>query len=118
MFKKIKPTQIKSVFKAPQFPHCDPRILHAPEECEFCDMHPDWQILRQYWRIAFTGYEPEEKELPCPADHSRGENHKLWHGNVAQPEKAVPHNHLGGTNVSGCPGCEQEAKRSSGGCVK
>lgn len=92
MFKKIKPTKINSVFKSIQFPHCDPRILHAPEECEFCDMHPEWQMLRQYWGIAFTGYTPEEKELPCPADFARGDNHKLWYGNTAT--------------------------RSSGGCVK
>lgn len=85
MFKKVKPATIKSVFNRPQFPHCDPRILHAPNECEFCDMHPDWQELRIIWSIAFTGYEPEEKELPCPADYARGDNHKLWHGNVAKP---------------------------------
>ncbi len=93
MFKKISPTKIKPVFQTPQFPHCDPRILHAPEECEFCDMHPDWQVLRQYWGIAFTGYEPEGTELPDPATHARGDNINKWHGNIAQP------------------------KRSSGGCV-
>lgn len=38
-----------------QFPHCDQRILHAPGECQYCDMHPEWQELRQAWGIAFTG---------------------------------------------------------------
>jgi hypothetical protein len=83
VFKKVKPLLFSK--EAPQFPHCDPRILHAPGECEFCDMHREWQILRQYWGIAFTGYEPEGGELPCPADYTRGDAHKLWHGNRAKP---------------------------------
>jgi len=88
MFKKIIPNRLHhSVINVlgVQFPHCDPRILHAPGECEFCDMHKEWQYLRQMWGIAFTGYTPEEKELPCPADHARGDSHKLWGGNVAKP---------------------------------
>lgn len=82
MFKRVKP-RVRNLIS--QFPHCDPRILHAPEECEYCDAHPVWQELRQKWGIAFTGYEPEGKELPCPADHLRGDNHKKWDGNVAKP---------------------------------
>jgi hypothetical protein len=82
MFKKVTPVQVKA--GSVQFPHCDPRILHAPKECQFCDLNPGWQFLRQQWGIAFTGYQPEEKELPCPADHARGDNHTKWHGNVAQ----------------------------------
>lgn len=85
MFKKILP--IKPVFgsKAIQFPHCDPRILHAVGECGFCDKHPYWQAMRLAWGIAFTGYTPEGTELPCPADHARGDKHKEWNGNTAQP---------------------------------
>lgn len=63
-------------------PHCDPRILHAPGECEFCDTHPDWQALRQVWGIAFTGYEPGETELPCPAMYARPEMFERWGGNL------------------------------------
>lgn len=71
----------------PQFPHCDQRILHGPEEgCAFCNDFPEWQALRIAWGIAFTGWEPEGKELPCPADHARGDNHKLWPGNVVRSE--------------------------------
>jgi hypothetical protein len=81
MFKRVKPTKIESVFTTMQFPHCDQRILHAPGECEFCDCHPDWQELRQFWGIAYTGYEPEEKELPCPAEYARGEAVNYWPGN-------------------------------------
>lgn len=85
MFKKD--TIITNVHDViPEFPHCDQRILHAPGECEFCDIHSDWQALRWAWGIAFTGWEPEGTELPCPADHARGDGHKLWPGNRATAE--------------------------------
>ncbi len=64
-----------------RFPHCDQRILHAPEECEFCDRHPEWQELRMAWSIAFTGWTPDANELPCPADKARGPDHQKWPGN-------------------------------------
>ena len=81
-----------------QFPHCDARILHAPGECEYCDLHPEWQELRKVWGIAFTGHLPgpitaadvegqggsrsfgiswkvpamrPQVWLPCPADFAR-----------------------------------------------
>lgn len=104
MFKKIKPKHLNLNL---QFPHCDPRILHAPESCEYCDMHPEWQYLRQMWGIAFTGWEPDEKELPDPATHARGfANLNAWGGNKARLK--VIHNHLGGIHVSGCPACDEE----------
>jgi hypothetical protein len=83
VFKRAEPKP--SAVKIPQFPHCDSRILHAPDECVVCDGHPDWQALRRAWGIAFTGYTPDEehKELPCPADHARGNSHTQWSGNRA-----------------------------------
>ena len=85
MFKRTRPSKESSYIG--QFPHCDPRILHAPGECKFCDAHAEWQELRAKWGIAFTGYEPEGKELPCPADYARGDAHTKWMGNVAYPAK-------------------------------
>jgi hypothetical protein len=85
MFKKVKP--VKASYLIGQYPHCDQRILHAPGECEFCDKHPEWQSLRRGWGIAFTGYEPEEKELPDPATFARGDVINRWHGNIAQPKE-------------------------------
>jgi hypothetical protein len=82
MFKKTKPAVIST--NGVTFPHCDIRILHSPGECEHCDNHKDWQMLRQVWGIAFTGWTPDEKELPCPADHARGDVHTLWRGNQAR----------------------------------
>ena len=86
MFKKTK-VNIDVHSRIHQFPHCDPRILHAPGECEFCDRRSEWQALRVAWGIAFTGWEPEGNELPCPADYARGDTHKLWHGNQAKAAK-------------------------------
>ncbi len=63
------------------FPHCDPRVLHAPGECEFCDMRPEWQELRQSWGINFTGKNDPEK-VQCPAEKARGiDSINRWGGN-------------------------------------
>lgn len=83
MFKRVKPNKLVQSF-IEQFPHCDQRVLHAPGECEYCDKHLDWQALRLSWGIAFTNYEPEGDELPCPAMHARGDTVNRWHGNVAK----------------------------------
>jgi hypothetical protein len=85
MFKRIKTEKLDWSSILDRFPHCDPRILHAPGECEFCDQHREWQALRQAWGIAFTNYEPEEKELPCPANYARGDRCNYWHGNQPRP---------------------------------
>jgi len=72
-----------------RFPHCDQRILHAPTECSYCDAYPERQALRQAWGICFTGYEPDGKELPCPADFARpGGLCEQWSGNRARKEPA------------------------------
>lgn len=91
MFKRLEPKKVMNDLEhIGQFPHCDQRILHAPGECQHCDMHPLWQALRQAWGIAFTGYQPEGTELPCPADNARGDNHTKWYGNVARPAGICP----------------------------
>lgn len=86
MFRKETP----KLFEEPpikQFPHCDTRVLHAPGECIYCDKHKDWQFLRISWGIAFTGWEPEGRELPDPATHARGlANVNAWGGNKAKTE--------------------------------
>jgi hypothetical protein len=65
-----------------QYPHCDSRILHAPGECEFCDLHPKWQELRGGWGVAFTGHAPQGDEMACPADRARPAgsegDHRQW----------------------------------------
>lgn len=83
-----------------QFPHCDSFILHAPGECEYCDGHPDWQALRHFWGIAFTGHPAgndrmsDEPVLPCPADFTRPpgsrSDHRRWGGNTATAQRGDP----------------------------
>lgn len=67
------------------FPHCDARILHAPGECEYCDRHPKEQQDRIECGIAFTGHEPAEGQVSCPADVARPpdspSDHRHWAGN-------------------------------------
>jgi hypothetical protein len=70
----------------PQMPHCDQSVLHAPGECQFCDMHSDWQEYRIVARINFTGQSIEDC-APCPSEFFRsGEVRDRWPGNVAAPE--------------------------------
>jgi hypothetical protein len=75
------------------FPHCDQRVLHDRGVCEYCDRHPEWQALREAWGIAFTGHEPADGQLPCPADFNRppgaGNDHRRWAGNVATSAQPV-----------------------------
>jgi len=71
-----------------QYPHCDSRILHGPGECEFCDMYPSAQAIRQRDGIAFSGHKwSAAQPIPCPADVAvaNGErgDYNQWEGNVA-----------------------------------
>lgn len=66
MYKRLEPNkQAEEHIKGT--PHCNKYILHAPGECDFCDHFPLWQALRVMWGIAFTDYEPEGTEFPCPS---------------------------------------------------
>ncbi len=81
------------------FPHCDPRILHAPGECEYCDEYPEWQKLRTMWNIAFTGHSEDDTgqyrdvdgkptpKIPCPSEWARPlELIYRWGGNIPKPK--------------------------------
>ena len=68
-----------------QFPHCDSKVLHRKNECVYCDIHPEWQELREAWGIAFTGHsedtvkatdystgkEYDKTLIPCPSEWDR-----------------------------------------------
>lgn len=68
------------------FPHCDPRVLHKPGECTYCDKDAsDLQKIRKLWNINFTGHF-EEGLLPCPADEARPNGDcEVWPNN--RPDK-------------------------------
>lgn len=69
-------------------PHCDQTILHAPGTCEVCDRYPDWQKLRAYWQINFTG-EYDTDKAPCPSVYFREVGVRdRWPGN--RPWKEEP----------------------------
>ena len=73
-----------------KYPHCDQRVLHAPSKCIYCDLFPDMQLGRRMAGIAFSGEEPVDGQLPCPADVAvatgqRGD-YNQWYGNVATKE--------------------------------
>ena len=53
-----------------QYPHCDPQVLHEPKSCDYCDAHPDWQELRETWKINFTG-KNEPGKSQCPSERNR-----------------------------------------------
>lgn len=65
------------------FPHCDPRVLHAPGQCRICDEYaPKAQKDRVRRMINFTG-ESTRGLQPCPSDQARGVGGAhVWHGNT------------------------------------
>lgn len=66
-------------------PHCDSRILHRANECDYCRDSPELQGFRDYLGIAFTGHDPLPGEVPCEADAMRppgaDNDHRRWGGN-------------------------------------
>lgn len=77
-----------SLYKDGIFPHCDPRVLHEPSICEYCDLSPAAQGDRISKGINFTGrQEPGLK--PCPSDAARGVGGagRAWGGN--RPNGAI-----------------------------
>jgi len=69
----------------PTIPHCDSRILHHPNDCEYCAQATELQSTRAHLGIALTGREPQPGEVPCEADASRppgaDNDHRRWGGN-------------------------------------
>jgi len=64
--------------------HCDPRILHAGEECVYCDQATELQAERERLGISNTG--KQNRKWPCPADQARSaKNYNAWPGNRPYP---------------------------------
>jgi hypothetical protein len=66
-------------------PHCDSRILHHPQDCEYCRDATELQSKRAELGIAWTGRKPLQGEIPCEADAKRppgaDNDHRRWGGN-------------------------------------
>ncbi len=74
----------------PMFPHCDPKILHAPGKCTYCDDCKEWQELRKVWNIAFTGDSNPEGKIIDPAEAERPlEIINRWGGNAATAQDST-----------------------------
>jgi hypothetical protein len=78
------------------YPHCDQRVLHAPDECVYCDAYPEAQQDRVTRGINFTGHSDLGKQ-PCPADAARGlgQAHR-WGGNAPRPKANATCSRCGG----------------------
>lgn len=71
----------EALYNDGRFPHCDPRVLHAPGECEYCDRNPKAQGDRLAKSVNFTGKQEPGLE-PCPSDAARGVGGAhVWGGN-------------------------------------
>lgn len=61
-------------------PHCDSRILHTPEECDFCRDAAPLQAERERLGVSNTG--KTNRKYPCPADQARSpKDYHAWGGN-------------------------------------
>ena len=68
----------------PRPPHCDARLLHAPEDdCDFCDGATELQVERERLNISNSGR--QNRKWPCPADQARSKaQYHAWPGNRAK----------------------------------
>jgi len=70
-------------------PHCDPLVLHAPEECQFCAAATELQEERQRLNISHTGH--ANRLWPCPSAQRRSlSTIHAWAGNRPYPEGTRP----------------------------
>lgn len=64
-------------------PHCDPRVLHSPGKCPYCDSAKVLQLMRQAYKLPFTDELQATDPLLPGADRSRGSADR-WAGNQAR----------------------------------
>ena len=69
-----------------RFPHCEPRVLHLPEDCKYCADAPMLQEERVRLEVSNTGH--TNRKFPCPAEQARSLKNSInkWHGNTPQKE--------------------------------
>ena len=83
---KIQAGEMKQNFT---FPHCDARILHAPEDCSTCalDEMKHLHEEREQLEVSYSG--KANRSYPCPVDKARSaKNYNKWWGNAAHLDDA------------------------------
>ena len=66
------------------YPHCEPRVLHLPDECKLCAEATWLQREREYLDICNTGH--TNRTFICPADRDRPDlGYDRWMGNTRKP---------------------------------
>lgn len=66
------------------FPHCDPRVLHSPGVCDYCDKVP---ALQEYRRMCGLPYvdDLQVTDAILPGENRDRRSAEAWGGN--QPRK-------------------------------
>ena len=64
------------------WPHCDCRVLHAPDACEYCADAVELQEERERLDVSNTGM--MNRRWVCPADRDRPSVNQIWRGNKAR----------------------------------
>jgi len=75
------------------FPHCDDKVLHAPDECRYCAMaeYAALHELRRRFGIAYSGRPAQGGQSSCPSEAFRpAELIERWPGNRAAPPVQSP----------------------------
>ena len=68
-----------------RFPHCDARILHLPEECDYCKDATLLQEEREQLDVSNSGH--QNRGWPCPVEKVRSlKTAHQWHGNAPRHE--------------------------------
>jgi hypothetical protein len=87
-FKEYDPMHASDLAEAAKhcpFPHCDSLVLHAPGECQVCDLYPTAQAKRIKDRINFTGQRVKGR-TKCPSERRRPlSDINAWGGNRPSP---------------------------------
>jgi hypothetical protein len=61
-------------------PHCDPRVLHSPGKCEFCDEAEVLQIYRTQLGLKYTD-ELQANDALLPGEDRTRASAEAWGGN-------------------------------------
>lgn len=63
-------------------PHCDSRVLHAPDECKYCAMDKYKPLHEERERLGVNHTGHTDRPWSCPAERARSSDSlNSWPGN-------------------------------------